>query len=206
MRKGEQTRQRILDIAEAAILQKGFGATSIDEVIAEAEITKSGFIYHFPDKNQLALALLARYLERDDVLLDDIEARAAALSDDPLQQLLIGLKLFAELLEDIPGGHPGCLVATVCYQERLFNAEVHALNQKAVLAWRTRFAAAFKAIMREYPPATPVDAEELADMVSTMVEGGLVMARAIGDPSILPQQLLHFRNYVKLLFQPRLSA
>ena len=85
MRKGEQTRQRIMDIAEAAILQKGFGATSIDEVIAEAEITKSGFIYHFHDKNQLALALLDRYLERDNVLLNDIEARAAALSDDPLQ-------------------------------------------------------------------------------------------------------------------------
>lgn len=40
MRKGEKTRNRILDIAEASILQKGFGATSIDEVIAEAEITK----------------------------------------------------------------------------------------------------------------------------------------------------------------------
>ena len=34
MRKGEETRARILDIAEAAVLAKGFGATSIDELIA----------------------------------------------------------------------------------------------------------------------------------------------------------------------------
>jgi len=206
MRKGEQTRQRIMDIAEAAILQKGFGATSIDEVISEAEITKSGFIYHFQDKNQLALALLGRYLERDKALLDDIEARADALSDDPLQRFLIGLKLFAEVLEDIPGGHPGCFVATVCYQERLFNAEVRELNRQAVLAWRTRFQATFEEIMTAYPPAIPVSAEELADMVSTIVEGGLIMAKAVTDPSVLPRQLLHFRNYVKLLFQPRLNA
>jgi len=206
MRKGEQTRQRIMDIAEAAILQKGFGATSIDEVIAEAEITKSGFIYHFHDKNQLALALLDRYLERDNVLLDDIEARAAALSDDPLQRFLIGLKLFAEVLEDIPGGHPGCVVATVCYQERLFNADVRALNRKAVLAWRTRFQATLEEIMEIYPPTISVSAEELADMVSTIVEGGLIMAKAVGEPSILPQQLLHFRNYVKLIFQPSLRT
>jgi len=42
MGKGEQTIERLLDVAEAAVLPKGFGATSIEEVIAEAGITKSG--------------------------------------------------------------------------------------------------------------------------------------------------------------------
>ena len=36
------------------MLAKGFGATSIEEVIAEAGLTKSGFFYHFKDKNALA--------------------------------------------------------------------------------------------------------------------------------------------------------
>ena len=35
MGKGEATRERILTIAEAAVLEKGFGATSIDEVIGK---------------------------------------------------------------------------------------------------------------------------------------------------------------------------
>ncbi|MGO8126852.1 TetR/AcrR family transcriptional regulator, partial [Rhizobium ruizarguesonis] len=43
MRKGEETLTRILDVAEAAVLQKGFGCTSIEELIAETGITKSGF-------------------------------------------------------------------------------------------------------------------------------------------------------------------
>lgn len=43
MKKGELTRERLLNIAETGVLSKGFGATSIDEIIAEAEITKSGF-------------------------------------------------------------------------------------------------------------------------------------------------------------------
>ena len=54
MGKGEATRERILEIAEAAVLAKGFGATSIEEVIAEAGLTKSGFFYHFKDKHDLA--------------------------------------------------------------------------------------------------------------------------------------------------------
>ena len=205
MRKGERTRQRILEVAEAAILQKGFGATSIEEVVAEAEITKSGFLYHFPDKNRLALALLERHLEKDDAILDDIWARAGELSDDPLQRFLIGLKLFAELLEDMPGGHPGCLVATICYQERLFNAEIHALNRKTVLGWRTRFRGILDEISELYTPVEPVDMDALADMVSTIVEGGIVMAKALTEPSQLPRQILLFRSYVKLLFRPKIG-
>ena len=46
-RKGTDTRERILDLAQAAVLDKGFAATSIDELIAGAGITKSGFFYHF---------------------------------------------------------------------------------------------------------------------------------------------------------------
>jgi AcrR family transcriptional regulator len=60
MGKGEATRERILEIAEAAVLAKGFGATSIEEVIAEAGLTKSGFFYHFKDKNALAREMLRR--------------------------------------------------------------------------------------------------------------------------------------------------
>ena len=98
MRKGAATRERILEIAEAAVLAKGFGATSIDEVIAEAGITKSGFFYHFKDKNELAHDMVRRYVETNDRLFDEIFGRGRELSDDPLQAFLIGLKLLAEIM------------------------------------------------------------------------------------------------------------
>jgi AcrR family transcriptional regulator len=93
MGKGEATRERILEIAEAAVLTKGFGATSIEEVIAEAGLTKSGFFYHFKDKNALAREMVRRYVATNDRLFDEIFARGNQLSDDPLQAFLISLKL-----------------------------------------------------------------------------------------------------------------
>ena len=132
MRKGHETRERILDIAEAGVLAKGFGATSIDEIIAEAGITKSGFFYHFKDKNELANGLLERYNGQNDRLLDDVFGRARQLSDDPLQRLMIGLTLFAERMAGLPGGHPGCIVATMSYQDRLFDREVRAAVTRTV--------------------------------------------------------------------------
>ncbi len=202
MGKGSETRERLMDIAEDSILMKGFSATSIDEIIAEADITKSGFFYHFKDKKELARSLLKRYLERDDAILDDLFERARELHDDPLHAFLIGLKLFAELMDDLPNGHPGCLVATYCYNERLFDAEIHELNQQAVLLWRKRFRTILDEIVERYPAREDVDLDALADMVSTVVEGGIVLSKALRDPRILAKQIMLFRTFFSQMFLP----
>ncbi len=202
MARGSQTRQRIMDVAQEAILDKGFDATSIDEIVANAEITKSGFFYHFRDKNALARALIERHIEIEDALFDDLFERARELSDDPLQQLLIGLKLLAELLADIPGGHPGCIVATAAYQDRLFDHEVREANRRAVLGWRSRFRDMLETVQQTYPMKENVSLDHLADMFSVVIEGGLVMARAVNDPRLTEQQVLLLRSYLNLLFSP----
>jgi TetR/AcrR family transcriptional repressor of nem operon len=203
MGKGQETRQRILDIAEAAVLSKGFGATSIEELIAEAEITKSGFFYHFKDKNELARALIVRYVETNDRMFDDIFGRAGELADgDPLQTFLIGLKLLAETMADLPAGHPGCLVATFTYQERLFDREVRDITANSIRRWNAFFLRMLEAVAEHYPLRERVDLEQVSRMLSCSVDGGIIMSRALGVPSILPQQIMMFRSYVKLLFQP----
>lgn len=202
MRKGHATREKLMDIAEAAVLSKGFGATSIEEIIAEAEITKSGFFYHFKDKNELARALLRRYLENEDAVLDSLFTRGRELHDDPLHAFLIGLKLMSEMMADLPKGHPGCLVATYCYNERLFDRDVQDINREAALQWRARFLKIFQEIAAIYPPREEVDFDALADMVSTVVEGGIVMSKAVREPKVLSEQIMLLRSYVKLLFMP----
>lgn len=202
MSKEPDTRERLLEIAERAVLSKGFGATSIEELISEAGITKGGFFYHFQDKSELARVLLQRYLERDEAVLDDVFARGRELSDDPLHAFLVGLKLLAETMADLPQGHPGCLVATYCYQERLFDKEVRELNRRIVHIWRARFRRILDDISEHYEPREPVDLDTLADMVSAVVEGGLVLSRAADDQTILPAQILLLRSYIKLLFEP----
>ena len=202
MRKGEETRAKILDAAEISVLAKGFGATSIDELIAETGITKSGFFYHFRDKNELAKALLERYVENDERIYDEIFSRARELVDDPLQAFLLGLKLLSELLSDLPNGHPGCLVAVICSHERAFDRDIQEINRQAALMWRRRFGAMFRDIMQVYRPREPLDVDQLADMVSTVIEGGIILSKALREPKNLPAQLLVFRTFIRLLFQP----
>jgi AcrR family transcriptional regulator len=196
------TRARILEVAHAAVVAKGFDATSIEEIAAAVEISRAGFFYHFPDKNALALALVERHAAFEDQLMTDLMAKSADLSDDPLQRVLIMVRLYADLFADMPNGYPGCIVAAAAYQDRMFDARVKQANRAAVLSWRTRLRAMLAEVAERYPPREPVDLTALADLMNTVVEGGLVQSPALGEPHMIVGQMLLLRQYIKLLFTP----
>lgn len=198
--KGEQTRERLMDIAEDAVLNKGFASTSIDEIICEAGITKSGFFYHFRDKNDLAKAMLQRYLDNEWRLFEGLFKQADELSEDPLHSYLIFLKLFADLMGDLPNGHPGCLVASYVYQDFLFSAEVRAMTTEGHRIWRKRFRARLDRIAERYPAKIEIDLDDMADLLSSVADGGIILSKSLHDPSLLPRQILQYRAYVKLVF------
>lgn len=198
--KGEQTRIRLLDIAQASVLEKGFGATSIEEIITEAGITKSGFFYHFRDKNDLARTLVERYISDEFTLLSEVFAQADALSEDPLHSFLIFLKLLADRLEDLPNGHPGCIVASCCYQEQLFSQDVRDLCSVGHMKWRHLMRERFDRMALKYPPKLDIEFEALADMFSAIADGGIILSRSLKDPAKLSQQLMLYRSFVKAVF------
>ena len=200
--KGERTRTRILDVAYDSIVHKGFAATSIDELVEAAGITKSGFFYHFKDKGELAEAMMERYLVQDKAVLDEIFKRADELNDDPLHGLLVALKLFAEMLGNLPEAHPGCLAASFCYQDQLFNKKIRDMNADGLLRWRKRFRERLDKIAEKYTPRGPVDLEALSDMAASNVEGGLILGRVLKDVTILPRQIMLFRDLVRTTFLP----
>lgn len=199
--KAQNTRNRIMETAEKIILQKGFGGTSIDEIIANAHITKGGFFYHFKGKNELALALLQRYLEADNVFFTALLNRARSLSEDPLQQMLIFLKLLAEAMAELPEMHPGCLVAAFTYESQQFDIDVIEKNKEGILSWRKMFADQLTVIEHSYKPRFDTNVEDLADMLSACLEGGIIISRAINDQQCLVKQILNYRDYLRLLYE-----
>jgi AcrR family transcriptional regulator len=198
--KGEQTRENILATAERIILQRGYAGTSIEDIIGEAGITKGGFFYHFDGKNDLAKNLMLRYLDQDEKFFNGLGERAQALTEDPLQQLLIFLKLMAEAMADLPGTHPGCLVASFTYEAQQFDEEMRELNAQGVLSWRRIFLEHLEKVAEKYPMKIEKPIEELADMLSSVIEGGIIISNVLGDRDILPNQLLHYRSYIRLVF------
>jgi TetR/AcrR family transcriptional repressor of nem operon len=199
-RKGEETREHILATAESIILERGYAGTSIEDIIQAAGITKGGFFYHFDGKNDLARKLMLRYLDQDEKFFNGLVERASSLTEDPLQQYLIFLKLLAEAMGDLPGTHPGCLVASFTYEARQFDDDVQALNAEGVRSWRRIFLSLLERAAEKHPPAVERPLEEMADMLTSVIEGGIVLSKVLDDGDILPGQLLQYRDYVRFAF------
>jgi len=201
--KGERTRERLLDLAYESVIAKGFAATSIEELVEVAGITKSGFFYHFRDKNDLALQMLERYFTNDEAARRELARRALELSDDPLHSYLIYLKLYAELMDAVAHELPGCIIATIAFQNRAFAPDVRRLNDEGVRAWRQASLDWLQRIAQRYAPRTDTNLETLADAGVAMAIGGFAIAKATGEASAVAAQMMAYRELVRLAFSPR---
>lgn len=197
---GTSTRTRILEAALELVIQQGFGSTSIDNVIEKVGITKGAFFYHFKTKQDLAMALVEYFAQRDDVHLEDARARSEKLSRDPRQQLLIFVGLFEEAFENLVEPYPGCLFASFIMQGQLFDDSVKGVISEQILKWREYLGGKIRETMQQHKPKLAVDVEALADMFTTVMEGAFIMSKSLNEPGLVAQQLRHYRNYLELLF------
>src|SRR5262245_35414901 len=199
-RSGTQTRERILDGAQRLVLEHGLAATTVDAILAESETSKGAFFHHFPTKNDLARALVARYAESDVAFLDEFMAKAEAASDDPALQVIEFIRLFEDAADEMVSQQPSCLYVSYIYEKQLFENGTNELIVGAVLAWRERLAAKIREAAEAHPPRTPIDADAVADHVFATFEGAFMLTRAMSDPELMRRQLALVREYVALLF------
>lgn len=198
-RDGTQTRNRILDAAFGLALDKGLAAASIDQVIAQAAITKGAFFYHFKSKDELALALVRHVAEQDRQHFASSLQRVEDLSRDPLQQVLLMCSLTADLVSpDQP--NPGCLFASYCYQGDLWSEDARRICEQNFRDQAGWLEAKLKQAIKKHKPATKINAGQLALMFFSVFEGAFVMARTYNDASLFKKQVLAYRDTVESLF------
>ena len=198
-RKGEM-RDTLLRIAEEAALEKSFANISLDELAAAAGISKSGFLYHFKSKNDLALALVKRCTERQMNMLDDMFLRADELHDDPLHSYLIAIKLFSEMIENDPSFNHGFLVNAYTFQDQYHIKGIREIGLGLLERNRGGIIARLKRIEKKYPPQEGVDVVVLAEITLSVVEGGMIISALMDDRTYLPRQLKIYRNLISQSF------
>lgn len=192
-RSGAKTRERIIDAAQALVYRHGFSATSIDKVIADAEITKGAFFYHFKTKAELGRALIRRYAERDLGHLDRTLQRAEKLSRDPAQQSLIFIGLLQEDVEALPDPIPGCLFTSYLYERAEYPDDVADIAAETLDQWCRRVARKFEEALGTGACVGGATPENLALTLLALIEGGFVLAKAQGDATVMTDLLGQFR-------------
>lgn len=189
-----------MDAAQSLILNHGFGGTTVDSIIELAGVSKGAFFHHFSSKAELGEKLVQRYADKDAEHLEQTLVKAEGLSDDPLQQLLIFIKLFEQEIESLEEPFPGCLFASYLQQSELFDHNILDIIRDSMLLWRTRVLDKLKKIEQKHPPSKDVDLESLADMLMVIFEGSFVLSQSLNDNKIIARQLSNYHSYLQLLF------
>jgi AcrR family transcriptional regulator len=100
--RGEETRQRILEVALEAFARYGYDATGVAEICRRAGITKGGFYHHFPSKQAVFLDLFEQWLGGIDAQLEAVRAEALTVPQELLGMTAMVRQVFQEASGKLP--------------------------------------------------------------------------------------------------------
>lgn len=196
-RDGTATRDRILDAAEHLVIENGFTATSVDQVLDAASTSKGAFFHHFASKLELGRALVRRYVAADLAHLDGALAATEAITD-PVKRTLAFVRVFEDAADELMSAQSGCLYMSVLTERQLADTGEPILG--AVVTWREAYAGLLRAALGRRGRRVDVDA--LADSLFVTFEGAFLLCRSTGDPGHMRRQLATHRTLVQALLTP----
>ena len=199
----QNTRERIIEVAELLLFQQGYSGTSLSDIMQATQLTKGAFFHHFSNKHELAHTVLTRWADNDDALVCEFAERAADLADNPLQEATIFIKLFEEWLSKLEQPSNGCLFASFTYESERFDPDMHDYIRERLRTWMGLYADIFKRLATTHQATVPeITGQSLTEMMASIFEGGLLLGRALSDRLFLVRQLQQFRHFLQLAYRP----
>jgi TetR/AcrR family transcriptional regulator, transcriptional repressor for nem operon len=196
MRQPHQSKTRLLDATIKVVRTKGYNATRVEDVCAEAGVTKGSFFHHFKSKDDLALAAVERWREASTSLFATAPYHEAA---DPLDRVFAYLEYRKSILTgEVP--EFTCFVGTMVQEIYATNPELRAGCESSIVGHAKRLEADLEQAIQKYGVAEPVTARSLALHTQCVVQGSFILAKATGGAAIAAESIDHLRRYLELLF------
>lgn len=118
------SREKILQVALEQFYRAGYQATSVDDIIARASVSKSNFYYHFKSKEELGTAVLCIRGSEFSKLLEQTLCNGALSPRERLQSFLDFLHQTQDANLDKRGCPFGNLVAEMAEHNERFRCQL----------------------------------------------------------------------------------
>jgi TetR/AcrR family transcriptional repressor of nem operon len=190
------TRQRILDAAISVIRKRGYTATTVDDLCAEAGVTKGAFFHYFPSKDSMAVAAAEYWSETSDVFFTTAPYNRF---DDPLNRVLGYLDFRKTLLRGAVAEFT-CLVGTMVQEVYATHPDIRRVCEASISEQANRLEADIAGAMTCYRVRASWTAKSLALHAHAVLQGAFILAKAKGDSVAAEASIDHLRRYIELLF------
>lgn len=191
----DSTRDRLVFTAMTLFAEKGYGSTSIADILKASE-ANSGSLYHFfPTKQDLLLAVLEMYrLGIEPMLL----APAWEGVEDPIERVFALLARYRQMLVDTACLY-GCPIGSLALELHEPDPPVRDLLAVNFDGWVRHVRGCFETA-RERLPAE-LDLNKLAILTLTVMEGGVMQARTHRSLETFDAGVEMLRDYLSRLEQ-----
>ena len=185
-------RNELIQVGKEIIVQQGFKAASLKDILTTAGVPKGSFYYYFSSKEDFGLAIV-------DDFAREYRERLETILEDPQYSPLARLRNYFEWkIEDMAAHRctDGCLIGNLA-QELSAQNEVFRDRLNGVFAeWEQYFARCLQAASEA--GEIPSDRyDELAKFILSSWEGAILQAKV--TKSIVPMQ-----TFVRVLFEQTL--
>ncbi len=182
-------RDHLVETALRLFASRGFHATGIDTILAEAGVAKMTLYHHFSSKEELILAALRL---RDERLRNWLMKRVRQRAEDPALRLLAIFDVLGESCER--DDFSGCTFINASAEYGDLDCPIHAA------------AAEHKRLLRNYvrdlaASAGAPDPDALSKQLFLLMDGAIVGTKMSGKPDAL----CHARQAAKVLVDHAIS-
>ncbi len=191
MRKGERTREVILERAAELFNVQGFSGSSLSDIMQATGLQKGGIYNHFISKEALAL-------EAFDFAFDLVKERmrdSLRGKRDPLDRLYGIIRFFEHYLQE-PPLKGGCVILNTAIESDDTYPALRERARHAMDLWRTLIQRTVIKGIEQGEMCTGIDPDEIATLIIATLEGALMMSKLYDDDIHIRRAIDHLLHYV----------
>ncbi len=191
------TRQRIVEAALYLFWLRGYTATGIAEILERANANAGSFYYCFKTKEELLLAVLELYIQ---TLMPIVVQPVLSQVQDPVERVFGILEFYRKNLL-ATGCTYGCPIGRLALEIPEEQFRVHKRLADNFDGWTAAVEKCLEDARERIPE--PVNLKTLSKFVLTVMEGGVMQARAHRAVEPFDASVEHLREYFRLLIAQR---
>jgi TetR/AcrR family transcriptional regulator, transcriptional repressor for nem operon len=191
-----ETRRKLLDAAQELMLAKGYTATSVDEICESAGLTKGSFFHYFEGKEHLGRVVAERFAAS---MRHHFQSAPFHEKKDPLDRVFGRVDFLIDMARK-GQGPKGCLLGTFVQELSATHPTIRSVCATCLDDAAQSFKQDLEAAKAKYTPRARWSAQSLAEHLTAVVQGSIILAKAKQDAKVMAESLTHFREYLKCVF------
>lgn len=187
------TRDKIVDAAYQEIYRHGFQAASLSNILANTGLTKGALYHHFPNKNDLGIAVI------EEVIREGFEVRMFGplrASTDPIETLVevIQIKADTATLESVS---LGCALNNLMQEMSPLDMQFKRCLSGILKTWQDTVTDALKRAQKQGRVRKDVDCRAAALFIVSAFEGCIGISKNLQSVKDFSQCMAQLINYTR---------